>query len=80
MDDSEWLARLPALLERCVERWSLELGEQLEGGYLAEVRGCTGPDGEDLVLIVSPLTVQVYDDFVAPSHLGADCATEKHGG
>ena len=42
----ERLARLAALLERCAERWSLELGERLEGGYLAEVRGCTGPEGE----------------------------------
>ena len=70
MDDSEWKAQLPALLERCVERWSLELGEQLDGAYIAEVRGCTGPDGEDLVLKVSPPFANPAHEADALAHWG----------
>ncbi len=70
MDDSDWLARLPALLERCVERWSLELGERLETGYLAEVRGCTGPDGEDLVIKVSAPLANTANEANALAHWG----------
>lgn len=70
MDDSEWRARLPALLERCVERWSLELGERLEGAYLGDVRGCTGPDGEDLVLKVSLPFASAAHEASALAHWG----------
>ena len=70
MDDSEWRARLPALLERCVERWSLEPGERLDGAYLGEVRGCTGPDGEDLVLKVSPPFANPANEANALAHWG----------
>ena len=68
--DLEWRARLPALLARCIERWSLELGEQLEGGYLGHVRGCIGPDGEDLVLKVSPPFANPAQEAKALAHWG----------
>jgi streptomycin 6-kinase len=70
VEDAEWLARLPALLERCVERWSLELGDRLEGGYLGDVRGCTGRDGEDLVLKVSPPHAHPSNEANALAHWG----------
>ena len=70
MDDSQWLARLPALLDRCAKHWSLQLGDRLEGAYLAEVRGCSGPDGEDLVLKVAPPLVSAADEANALAHWG----------
>jgi streptomycin 6-kinase len=54
IDDPAWRARLPGLIASCTRKWSLKLGEYLEGGYLAAVLGCRGPRGEDLVLKVSP--------------------------
>ena len=70
MEDSEWRDRLPALLDRCVERWSLELGERLRGGYLGDVRGCTGPTGEDLVLKLSPPFANAAHEANALAHWG----------
>jgi streptomycin 6-kinase len=68
--DPEWLNQLPSLLDRCVDRWSIELGEQLEGGYLGHVRGCTGPEGEDLVLKVSPPFANPTHEASALAHWG----------
>ena len=68
MDDSKWRARLPELLERCVERWSLNLGEPLEGGYLGAVYGCRGPNGEDLVLKLCPPIADAANEAKALAH------------
>jgi streptomycin 6-kinase len=70
MTDTEWHAQVPALVERCVKRWSLVLGERLEGGYIGDVHGCTGPDGEDLVLKLSPPFANPAHEANALAHWG----------
>lgn len=70
MDDSEWQARLPELIRHCQKLWSLELGERLEGGYLAAVLGCRGPNDEDLVLKVSPPIANAANEANALAHWG----------
>lgn len=70
MVDKEWEARRPALLERSIRRWSLQLGEPLAGAYIADVRGCTGPSGEDLVLKISPPLADPAQEAAALSHWG----------
>lgn len=65
---------MPGLLDRCVERWSLELGERLEGAYIADVRGCSGPNGEDLVLKVSPPLAHPANEASALAHWGGQGA------
>jgi streptomycin 6-kinase len=66
----EWQAGVPTSLARAVERWSLELGDQIEGGALGHVRGCTGPGGEDLVLKVSPPFANPIYEAGALAHWG----------
>lgn len=61
VDDPAWKAQVSVLLARAAERWSLQLGEKLDGGFLGEVRGCLGAAGEDLVLKLSP-------PFANPQH------------
>ncbi|OAI41032.1 hypothetical protein AYO38_04740 [bacterium SCGC AG-212-C10] len=68
MDNSDWQASLPLLVDRCAERWSLTLGDRLDGGALAEVRGCTGPNGEDLVLKMSPPMAKPAYEAAALAH------------
>ena len=68
IDDPAWRARLPELVALCQRRWSLEVGEALEGGYLAGVYGCRGPAGEDLVLKVSPPIASPAVEAAALAH------------
>lgn len=70
--DPAWSARVPELLQRCAERWSLELKEPLTGGYLAAVYGCTGPNGEDLVLKLSPPIANPALEARALAHWGGN--------
>jgi streptomycin 6-kinase len=48
-----WLDRLPGIVAACAERWSLEVGAPLEGGYVALVLSATAADGVPVVLKVS---------------------------
>lgn len=55
--DQDWegtLPLVPELLAACVKQWGLVLGEPLAGGHMARVYACRGPEGEALVLKLSP--------------------------
>ena len=47
-----WLAALPTLVDECVERWSLTIGEAFGHGYSSLAMPATLPDGTDAVLKV----------------------------
>ena len=47
-----WLAALPTLVEECVERWSLTIGEAFGHGYSSLAMPARLPDGTDAVLKV----------------------------
>jgi streptomycin 6-kinase len=51
---SRWLASLPDVLDRCAVQWRLQLGEQLSGGYFAQVYACVDTNGRALILKLSP--------------------------
>jgi len=48
-----WLERLPQIVNRCAERWSLDVGEPLSGGNVALVLEALSADGAAVVLKVS---------------------------
>jgi len=48
-----WLARLPELVARALERWDLRAGEPFASGSASWCAPVTGPDGADLVLKVA---------------------------
>jgi len=48
-----WRARLPRLVDRCAELWSLELGEPFTGGTASLVLAARLPNGADAVLKLS---------------------------
>ena len=68
IDDPAWRERLPDFVALCTRKWSLEIGDALEGGYLAGVYGCRGPAGEDLVLKVSPPIASPAIEAAALAH------------
>jgi streptomycin 6-kinase len=68
MEDADWLRRLPELVAHCRKGWSLELGEILEGGCIGAVQGCRGPNGEDLVLKLSPPFANPANEARALAH------------
>ena len=76
MEDLDWLARLPQLLGHSCKRWSLELGEALEGGCIGAVHGCRGANGEDLVLKLSPPFANPADEARALAHWGGKGAAK----
>ena len=47
-----WLAALPTLVDECVERWSLTIGEAFGHGYSSLAMPATLPDGTEAVLKV----------------------------
>ena len=47
-----WLDALPTLVDECVERWSLTIGEAFGHGYSSLAMPATLPDGTDAVLKV----------------------------
>src|SRR5439155_11530902 len=47
---ADWLARLPGLLEACIERWGLTLEEPVSGVWLSLVLPGRRADGADVVL------------------------------
>jgi streptomycin 6-kinase len=49
-DGQEWADSLPALLERCRQRWQLSVGEPFDGGYTAWVAPAERADGSSCVL------------------------------
>lgn len=49
-DGNAWLDSLPALLARCAERWSLDLGDPFEQSHVSLVLPATRPDGSAAVL------------------------------
>ncbi|SDE13310.1 streptomycin 6-kinase [Auraticoccus monumenti] len=51
--EAAWRATVPALVERCVARWGLELGAEYSGGTAAFVARARTADGVDAVLKVS---------------------------
>lgn len=56
-DDSsrgKWLETLPDLVDRCATRWRLQIGQRLQGGFLASVFACVDAEGNQLVLKLSP--------------------------
>jgi streptomycin 6-kinase len=53
-NDEEWLARLPATIAACAERWQLTLGERLSGGLVGHVFASETADGEAVVLKLNP--------------------------
>ncbi len=56
-DDSSsgrWLETVPDRLNRCAARWRLQIGEPLQGGFLARVFACVDAEGNQLVLKLSP--------------------------
>lgn len=77
--DPAWSARVPELLQRCADLWSLELDEPLAGGYLAAVYGCSGPHGEDLVLKISPPLANPALEARALAHWGGNGAAKLVG-
>lgn len=72
--DAAWRARVPDMLRRCAAKWSLTLNERLTGGYLAAVYGCTGGNGEDLVLKLSPPLANPTIEARALAHWGGNGA------
>jgi streptomycin 6-kinase len=48
----DWLARLPQLVDECVERWSLRLGESFPYANVSLAAPATLPDGTEAVLKV----------------------------
>jgi streptomycin 6-kinase len=49
-DGRAWLAKLPRLVERCVDRWGLKVGEPFAGGQAALVLPATTADQMNVVL------------------------------
>jgi streptomycin 6-kinase len=47
---AEWLERLPSLIDECAERWNLELGSPMLGGYCSFV----APAGDSVLKIGFP--------------------------
>jgi hypothetical protein len=45
---------VPEFVARCAARWSLQIGQPLEGGYIARVFSCVHVQGNQLVLKLSP--------------------------
>ena len=66
--DPKWSARVPEVLEELAARWRLDVRERLTGGYLAAVYGCAGPEGEDLVLKISPPVANPSHEARALAH------------
>jgi streptomycin 6-kinase len=50
---AEWLARLPRLVDECVEEWSLRLGEPFPYANVSVAAPATLPDGTEAVLKVA---------------------------
>ncbi len=48
-----WVERLPELVDRCTERWSLVVGEHYGEGWASLTLRASGPAGEPLVLKLS---------------------------
>jgi streptomycin 6-kinase len=51
-DGAAWLARLPRLVDECVEAWSLRLGEPFPYANVSVAAPATLPDGSEAVLKV----------------------------
>lgn len=63
--EAEWRGAVPDLVQRCVTRWGLRLGEPLTGGTASFVARATTADGVDAVLKVSLPHREARDEAVA---------------
>jgi streptomycin 6-kinase len=70
VEEDAWLSVVPGIAERCAERWGLQLGEPLQGGSVGRVFACRGPQGQDLVLKLSPPLTSVEEEARALLHWG----------
>jgi streptomycin 6-kinase len=78
-----WFAQLPGVLATVVDRWHLELGEQIPRGSVSIVYRCRLADGPRAVLKVSPDHARIADETAAlkawhtvhvPRVIGSDAA------
>jgi streptomycin 6-kinase len=65
----KWLAGLDSLLSSMAERWSLDVGEQLDGGFGSVVFRVRMPDREAVLKLAVPGTM-VADEAAALGHPG----------
>ena len=78
----DWIARFPALLDTCVERWGLTLEFVSEAGWPTNVTCfATGPNGEPLVLktgyphpeqVTEMIAMRLYAGRLVPRLVDAD--------
>jgi streptomycin 6-kinase len=71
---SEWLARLPRLLEECAERWSLRLGDRYEYAFVSLAVRAELPDGTAAVLKIAFPHRESEHEADALVHWGGDGA------
>jgi streptomycin 6-kinase len=64
-DGPEWLASIPALAARAVERWSLVLGEPFEAGLAGWTAPATTADGTEVVVKLSFPHQEARDEAAA---------------
>ena len=66
---SEWLAALPTLVDECVVRWGLRLGEPFEGHVAFVAPGLTA-SGEEIVLKINFPSPESESEAAALRHWG----------
>ena len=69
-----WLASLPSLLDQCVERWSLRIGEPYPDSYVSLVLPATTSDGGDAVLKIQYPGQESEHEAAALKHWNGDGA------
>jgi streptomycin 6-kinase len=69
-----WLEVLPQLLEECVERWSLQVGEPLAGGSSSLVLEAALQDGSDAILKIQFPHHETEHEATALSYWNGDGA------
>src|SRR5262245_21827705 len=60
-----WFAQLPAVLVTLVDRWRLDLGEQIPHGSVSIIYRCRLADGRPAVLKVSPDRARIAEETAA---------------
>lgn len=71
---AEWLARLPGLVDECVEQWSLRLGEPFPYAHVSLAVPATLPDGTEAVLKVGLPHWESEHEAAALAHWDGDGA------
>ncbi len=78
-DGSEWLDRLPRLVDECAERWSLALGEPFAYAFASLALPATRLDGSEAVLKIQFPDHESELEAAALAHLDGDGAVRLLG-